>query len=508
MYVDIKTRLKQVCFDGTLKARVFRGGAWLASGSLAEQSTRFLRNIILVRLLAPDAFGTMAVVLSVSSAVQSFTEIGVREGLIQNPRGREPAYINAAWWISSSRALFIYALLFTIAPWAGTFYGNSEICALLRMAALSLIFEGAISANAYVAIKQMRFRSWALVYHGGGILGVVTTVVLSLFLRNVWALAVGACLESVFRFGLSYVVCPFVPSVQLHREALRDLLKFSRGLLGLSFLNLMFMRTDIFLLAKLYPASQLGVYSMAVYLVQVPTGFLVNVLVQVLLPTYSHIQADKLRTNRILLQITKSIVLLGLPTLIFILLYGRSLLSLIYGERYVSAAAALGIATAVALINMLNTQITAIFYASAKPTLHRRCVAVMAAITVALTYPLARWIGLAGAQVACLAAMTTGFLLQLERMRHVTGLQLTSYFRQFALPSVASTVVVMVFLATRTVVPSASPVIGIVFGTFGYLVSCCAAALFLLRRSAVSTWPKFSPGTAASVLQSTSPNAE
>src|ERR1700722_18198690 len=97
--------------DG-LKAKVFRGGVWLGSGNTVEQVARFGRNMILTRLLAPEAFGTMAIVLSAMSVFQSFTEIGVKEGLIQNPDGGEEQYVNAAWWLALGRAISVAGVLF------------------------------------------------------------------------------------------------------------------------------------------------------------------------------------------------------------------------------------------------------------------------------------------------------------------------------------------------------------------------------------------------------------
>jgi O-antigen/teichoic acid export membrane protein len=72
-------------FEKTLKARVARGGFWLGIGSSSEQFLRFLRNIILVRVLIPEAFGTMAIILAVNMFFEAFTEVGIKEAIIQNP---------------------------------------------------------------------------------------------------------------------------------------------------------------------------------------------------------------------------------------------------------------------------------------------------------------------------------------------------------------------------------------------------------------------------------------
>ncbi len=400
MYGRIKTQIELARFGASLKAKALRGGAWLGAGSVAEQMVRFARNLILARLLAPSAFGTMAIVLSVSSVLGSLTDVGVREALIQNPRGSERRYANAAWWMAFGRALATYIFLFIAAPWVARFYGNAELSLLLRVAVIGLLFEGAMSAQAYVSLKEMKFSKWAAILNGGGITGVVITIVLSLFIRDVWALVIGSCAESVARCLLSYVICPFLPSLRWDREVFRDLLTFSRKLFGLSILHLLFLRADVFVLAKLFSAAELGVYTMAVFLAQVPSGFLISLMGQVLMPALSEIQGDKERMNRIVLQVSTVIVFLGMPVLVFLLVSGRPLLTVIYGPAYAAAALPLAIAVAIAIVSMMNVQLTTVFYASGHPNLHRRCVAVMAGTTLLLVYPLAKWLGLVGGQVA------------------------------------------------------------------------------------------------------------
>ena len=164
---SLKAKLPAGLTRDSLKARVFRGGVWLGAGSLTEQVFRFTRNMILTRLLAPEAFGIMAIIQSTTAIIQCLTEVGVKEGLIQNPNGDKEEYIGAAWWVAFVRSLSIYAMLFAAAPFAAHFYGNPELRGLLRVATLGMIFEGAISTKAYVALKHMKFSRWAIVNHGG-----------------------------------------------------------------------------------------------------------------------------------------------------------------------------------------------------------------------------------------------------------------------------------------------------------------------------------------------------
>jgi PST family polysaccharide transporter len=327
----------------------------------------------------------------------------------------------------------------------------------------------------------MKFRKVATIGNVGGICGVAITIVLSFLMRNVWALMIGFCAESAARCVLSYVVCPYLPSLRWNKEAARDLVRFSRGVFGLSFLNLIFARTDIFVLAKLFSPAALGLYTMAIYLVQTPTNFLMNMLGQTLLPAFSAVQTDTGRTNRILSQVNTLLALAGVPALAFMLFSGHSVLRLAYGPRYEAMGASLALASAVSLVNLLNGQITTVFYARGVPQLHRRAVAFMALVMAAVVYPLAKWLGPVGGQVACLIAVVVGFVLQTERLRDVTALKLTGYANALGASVLASLCVVALGLGARPFAALSHPLPNILVGALGCLMAYTLTAVILLR---------------------------
>src|SRR5580658_10183857 len=105
IYASSKGYVDRLMRGDNLRAKTTRGAVLLGSASLGEQASRFARNMLLARLLAPSAFGTMAIVMSSASIVGSLTDVGLRVSVIRNPRGRETAYLNAAWWLAMGRSL-------------------------------------------------------------------------------------------------------------------------------------------------------------------------------------------------------------------------------------------------------------------------------------------------------------------------------------------------------------------------------------------------------------------
>jgi O-antigen/teichoic acid export membrane protein len=392
----------------------------------------------------------MAIVLSSASLVDTFTDVGVRAAIIQNPRGSQNNYLSASWWLGMGRAIFSYLVIFAMAPWIARFYARPELSGLLRVALLGVLFNGAISPRSALAQREMKLAPWAAITNGGGICGVILTVALSFFIRDVWALAIGYAAENAFRFLLSYILLPGLPSLRCDWHAAKELLTFSRGVFGLALLNLLIARSDIFVLARLYSSSALGLYTMAVAIVATPSVFLTNMLGQTLLPAMSSVQEDMDRVNRILMEVTSWLLLLGMPAAVFISLSAPTLLRLVYGARYVEAAGPLSVASVVVFLTIVNAMMTGVLFAKGRPALHRQAVIVQAAVMLIAIFPASKLCGPVGGQIAALLAVVAGYVFQAFIVRSVAGLSLCRYARIFLLPAVVCAGMLAVVLTSRS----------------------------------------------------------
>jgi len=497
-----KASINGLVSGDALRAKVMRGGAWLGSGSAAEQAVRFARNMFLARILAPGAFGTMAIVLSSAALVDVLTDVGMNAAIIQSPRGGKAAYLNASWWLGLCRAILSYLIIFAAAPWISQFYGRPEISGLLRVALLGVLFNGAMSPRSVLAQKEMKLGRWAVITNGGGICGVILTVVLSFYMRDVWALAIGYCGENVFRLVLSYALCPAIPSFHFDWSAGRELLAFSRGIFGLAILNLIISRADVFVLGRLYPLAALGLYTMAVTLVTTPSVFCTNMLGQTLMPAVSSVQQDAERVNRILLEVTSWLLFLGMPAAVFISLSAPSLLRLAYGVRYIAAAGPLSVASAAVFLTVLNAVPTIVLFAKGRPSLHRHAVVVTAAVMLAAIYPASKFLGPIGGQIAALLAVSVGYLFQLILLRSVTGLKLFRYGSAFVPPALGSAAMVVIVLGSRRLGLAVSPAADTALCVASCLVAytICAQAHLRTSKRHMSSYRKSKMPESASAL--------
>jgi O-antigen/teichoic acid export membrane protein len=170
-------------------------------------------------------------------------------------------------------------------------------------------------------------------------------------------------------------------------------------------------------------------------------------------------------------QVTSALILVGVPIVTWLYFCGASILKLAYGSKYSALETPLVTAAIVALINVINGQITMVFYAVGKPNLHRTAVAAMAGAMMVSIYPLTSRFGLAGGQFAALLAVAIGFALQLIGVGRVIRIQYSYFKRIVVYSAVGSLAVAGVCLGTGVHSPVVNPVWGITRGLCGCLLA-------------------------------------
>src|SRR3954470_15607260 len=92
----------------SLKSRAVRGSMWTMLAFGAGQALRLISSPVLAWLLTPDDFGTVALVMVFVYGLMWFTDVGIEQAVIQNPRGDEEAFLNTAWTIHAIRGVILW----------------------------------------------------------------------------------------------------------------------------------------------------------------------------------------------------------------------------------------------------------------------------------------------------------------------------------------------------------------------------------------------------------------
>lgn len=411
-----------------LEARSIRGALALATGTGFERVMRLVRNMVLARVLAPKEFGLMAIVLAASLAFEAFTEVGVRLSVIHNKRGAGREYLNVAWWVQALRGLGLFIIAYLTSPWISQFYKNAELLPLMRVAFVAVLLRSLMSPRAYVLEKKMRFGKWAFMTQVSGLLGTMVTIGLVLFVvRSVWALVIGFVAEAAFQCLLSFVLCPFLPRLSVDKHSLSEILKYARGVFGLSLLTIVALQTDVVVLGKLVSPELLGMYALALALAQQPAWIFSQVIGRVLFPAFAEKQDNKKALCRVVLKMIRVTIVLGVPLIALAAVFAGPILSVVYGQKYTAIAVPFGILCATMLFRIQGNVLAGIYLAIGEPHLHRRFVTLLAVLIVSLIYPGIALFGLVGAAGVLLLSNIVAVFMQVIWMRKQIGLCFKDY---------------------------------------------------------------------------------
>lgn len=473
--------IKSVFGGDSLKARFAGGAAWLSTGSVIENAFRIVRNLILVRLIAPEAFGVLALVLGLNAAVISLTEIGIREAIVQHPEGETEEYLNTAWFLSLGRGIAIYALIYIIAPYYASFFGNPDLSLYVRFSSLNILFDSAMSIRVYVLIKQMSYKRWIIINNGGSLFGVTVIIILACYIQNIWVLLLGALLESFAHFVLSYLICPFVPHFRFAGKAGRDLVKFVRGAMGIPMMHFIFTRIDTFFIGKMLPAASLGLYDMCSSLAKTPSTLATGFIGLTTLPIFSRKQADKATLNTMIVQLNTALGFVAFPLIVFMACYGHEVLTFVYGVQYAAVSVPFAIIFGTGILSMIFAPVVSLFYAVGRPESVRFFGIVRVIVMSVLVYPAVKYYGLTGATLASLIAILVSMGFQVAMMRKLIGTDLVRYIAVYLYAMGASAMVLVVWLLTRDYV-KASLLYKFASGFLGCALAYISAFLLLARK--------------------------
>ncbi len=215
-YDRLRVAVDRLLLGEGLRAKATRGGVWVGGGSVAEQASRFARNMILTRLLAPSSLWGHGDCHVLFRHRWSFDRSGSEAGGHSKPEGRGEGVPQRRLVDGRGPGDHDVPCYFCHGPLGRPFLWDRRTClALLRVTLLSCLFDGAMSPRSILAQKEMKFGRWMAISNGGAICGVILTVILSFVLRDVWALAIGFGSENAFRCLLSYILYPGLPSLAL-----------------------------------------------------------------------------------------------------------------------------------------------------------------------------------------------------------------------------------------------------------------------------------------------------
>ena len=330
--------LKLFSGDG-LRSLALRGTMITLGGTAGQQFLRLLSNLLLTRLLFPEAFGLMALVQTFTTGLQLFSDIGLRPSIIQNKRGEEPDFLNTAWTMQIIRGAVLWLGSCLLAWPIASFYGNDQIIWLLPVVGLNALIQGFTTTKGMVASRNLKLGLLTAIGLITQVIGLVVTAWMAWIWPSVWSLAIGGLVSSVVIVWAGHRFMPGIPN-RLHWEpsAAHELMQFGRFILLSTVATFFSTQGDKLFLGRIVSLADLGIYNIAFFLSVFPSMLGGMVADRILFPLYREIPPSKGPQNLRKIGRARNLMTGGLIGMYATLsLISVPLVGLLYDERYVAA---------------------------------------------------------------------------------------------------------------------------------------------------------------------------
>ncbi len=329
------TGLSKVLGGNRLMARVGRSASWIVLGYGGSQAIRLASNLILTRLLFPEAFGLMALISVVTVGLTLFSDVGIAPSIAQSKRGDDPDFLNTAWTIQVMRGLTLWVAACLLAYPFALFYDQPDLAQYLPVAALSLVVAGFNPTRIETAHRHLLMGRLTVLDLLSQIVGIVVMIVLAVIWQSVAALVVGGVAGAVAKLVLTHFYLPGPRNrFRIERAALGELITFGKWI----FLSTVFWffasQGDKAILGKFLSLETLGIYNIGYFLASFPLLLGLAVTGRVMIPVYRE-GADPKRIAKLRYGLSTGVA--GL--LLVMALLGPWLVGVLYDDRYGTAGA-------------------------------------------------------------------------------------------------------------------------------------------------------------------------
>lgn len=263
--------------------------------SLLEQGApklfSIIVQIILARLLAPDLFGQLAILLVFIELMNVIAQGGLGMALIQADGVTDKSY-TTAFWLSLIVAAFLYCLMFFCAPLIAAFYGIGELTVYIRVLSVVVFINAFNSIQRSYLQKEMNFKALFQVNLVATTLSGITSIILAFAGCGIWALIFQIMLQSLLFCVFMGFRVPWKPSICFERQTAKRLFSFGWEIMATGILDVLCNGLAELIIGRTCNTSELGYYSQGRKWPLAAMGIVASGIQNVMFPMFASIKND------------------------------------------------------------------------------------------------------------------------------------------------------------------------------------------------------------------------
>lgn len=317
----------------SLQSKVFSGLFWRFAERVGAQGVSFIVSIILARLLAPEVYGTIALVTVFTNILNVFVDSGLGNALIQK-KDADDLDFSSVFFFNVAICCFLYILMFLIAPFIAGFYKDNTLTPVIRVLSLTLVISGVKNIqHAYVA-RTMQFKRFFFATLGGTIGAAIIGIYIAYKGYGVWALVAQQIFNTTVDTIILWITVKWRPKNIFSFERLKGLFSYGWKLLLSSLLDTGYSELRQLIIGKKYSSADLAYYNRGRAFPDLIVQNVNSSINSVLFPTMSQVQDDKIRLKEMTRRSIKTSTYVMAPLMMGMAFCAEPIIRLILTDKW------------------------------------------------------------------------------------------------------------------------------------------------------------------------------
>ena len=301
------------------------------------QIVSFVVSIILARLLSPEHYGTIALVMVFITILQVFVDSGFGNALIQK-KDADDIDFSSVFYFNMVSCTILYLVMFFSAPFIAKFYNDSELTAIIRVLSLKLIIAGTKNVQQAYVSRNMMFKKFFFATLAGTVGAAILGVSMAYAGLGVWALVSQQLFNLFVDTVILWVVVKWRPKKVFSFQRLKGLISYGWKLLAVSLINHLYDESRQLAIGKMYTSASLALYNKGR---QFPDLFVKNInasIDSVLFPALSQAQDSAIHVKAMTRRAIRISSFVLAPFMIGLALVAEPLIKFLLTEKWIGCA--------------------------------------------------------------------------------------------------------------------------------------------------------------------------
>ena len=309
---------------------------WSILQRFGTMGVSFVSNIVLARLLTPDDYGCIGMLMIFIALSNTFIDGGFGSALIQKKRPTQDDYSTIFYW-NIFLSVILYGVLFFCAPLIADFYNIELLASVLQVQGVILVINafGIIQNNQLR--KQLKFKSIAQIALVASVVSVIVAIVMAYMGCGVWSLVTQQIVLSFITTLLYWTCGNWYPRWLFSFKSFRELFSFGSFMLLSSLINTFCNNLNGLLIGKYFNASSMGYFAQSKKLEDVFSSSIEAVVGQVTYPVLVEVKDKCEEQKKMLMQFNSLLLYIVTPLMLLLNIFAAPIISILLGEQWLSA---------------------------------------------------------------------------------------------------------------------------------------------------------------------------